>query len=209
LVTRYKHGKLSSWSFIFVFHIHPISTQYFIFYFICRAKREIFSHNLALGYMTKTQNQIIHFFLHQNQNILFSNIGNRIFPTIHCRNIFNFKNWIFTINYLWKSNKKEFLLYSKNLPFQNLNHSLLICLVFVLWFELEFILWIISLFGCKYIHVDNSSIEMFNFFIQSSGTFMANLASTVDFTVLCLQIKDDGKKNIYKNNSISSYPNLS
>ena len=48
------------------------------FYFFCRAKREIFFRNLTLGYMTKTLNQIIIFFLHQNQNIFFSNIGNQI-----------------------------------------------------------------------------------------------------------------------------------
>jgi hypothetical protein len=33
--------------------------------------------NLTLGYMTKTLNQSIFFFLHQNQNIFFSNIGNQ------------------------------------------------------------------------------------------------------------------------------------
>ena len=31
----------------------------------------------TLGYMTKTLNQIIFFFLHQKQNIFFSNIGNQ------------------------------------------------------------------------------------------------------------------------------------
>ena len=31
--------------------------------------REFFFQNLTLGYMTKTLNQIIFFFLHQNQNI--------------------------------------------------------------------------------------------------------------------------------------------
>ena len=36
-----------------------------------------FSHNLTLGYITKTLNHIIFFFLHQNQNIFFSNIGNQ------------------------------------------------------------------------------------------------------------------------------------
>ena len=36
-----------------------------------------FFQNLTLGYMTKTLNQIIIFFLHQNQNIFFSNIGNQ------------------------------------------------------------------------------------------------------------------------------------
>ena len=46
-------------------------------YFFCRAKCEFFFKNLTLGYMTKTLNQIIIFFLHQNQNIFFSNIGNQ------------------------------------------------------------------------------------------------------------------------------------
>jgi hypothetical protein len=41
------------------------------------AKREFFFQNLTLGYMTKTLIQIIFFFLHQNQNIFFSNIGNQ------------------------------------------------------------------------------------------------------------------------------------
>ena len=44
-------------------------------YFCCRAKREFFFQNLTLGYMTNTLNQIIFFFLHQHQNIFFSNIG--------------------------------------------------------------------------------------------------------------------------------------
>ena len=43
----------------------------------CRTKREIFFQNLTLGYMTKTLNQIIFLFLHQNQNIFFSNVGNQ------------------------------------------------------------------------------------------------------------------------------------
>ena len=46
-------------------------------FFFGRAKREFFFQNLTLGYMTKTLNQIICFFLHQNQNIFFSNIGNQ------------------------------------------------------------------------------------------------------------------------------------
>jgi hypothetical protein len=40
-------------------------------------KARIFFQNLTLGYMTKTLNRIIFFFLHQNQNIFFSNIGNQ------------------------------------------------------------------------------------------------------------------------------------
>ena len=45
-------------------------------YFFCRTKRDFFSQNSTLGYMTKTLNQIF-FFLHQNLNIFFSNIGNQ------------------------------------------------------------------------------------------------------------------------------------
>ena len=56
----------------FVFGQHESSN-----FFFCCAKREIFFQNLTLGYMTKTLNQIIILFLHQNQNIFFSNIGNQ------------------------------------------------------------------------------------------------------------------------------------
>jgi hypothetical protein len=53
--------------------------------FFCRAKREFFPQNLTLSYMTKTLNQIIIFFLNQNQNIFFSNIGNQnIFLDLNC-----------------------------------------------------------------------------------------------------------------------------
>ena len=45
--------------------------------FFCRAKRKFFFPNLTLGYMTKILNHIIFFFLHQHQNIFFSNIGNQ------------------------------------------------------------------------------------------------------------------------------------
>jgi hypothetical protein len=37
------------------------NTRVRIFIFFCRAKREFFSQNLTLGYMTKTLNQIIFF----------------------------------------------------------------------------------------------------------------------------------------------------
>ena len=47
------------------------------YYFFCCAKHKFFFQNLTLGYMTKTLNQIIFFFLHQNQNIFYSNIGNQ------------------------------------------------------------------------------------------------------------------------------------
>ena len=45
-------------------------------YFVARSAI-FFLQNLTLGYMTKTLNQIIFYFLHQNQNIFFSNIGNQ------------------------------------------------------------------------------------------------------------------------------------
>ena len=41
------------------------------------AQTQFFFQNSTLGYMTKTLNHIIFFFLHQNQNIFFSNIGNQ------------------------------------------------------------------------------------------------------------------------------------
>ena len=44
--------------------------------FFLSRKARIFFQNLTLGYMTKILNQIIFFFLLQNQNIFFSNIGN-------------------------------------------------------------------------------------------------------------------------------------
>ena len=46
-----------------------------LFFFV--EKHEFFFKNLTLGYMTKTLNHIIVFFLHQNQNIFFSNIENQ------------------------------------------------------------------------------------------------------------------------------------
>ena len=55
------------------------NTRVRIFIFFCRAKRKIFLQNLTLGYITKTLNQIIFFFLHQNQNIFSATLGIRIF----------------------------------------------------------------------------------------------------------------------------------
>ena len=49
---------------------------------IFRTTRELeyfFPQNLTLGYMTKTLNQIIFFFLHQNQNFFSATLGIRIF----------------------------------------------------------------------------------------------------------------------------------
>ena len=48
--------------------------------FFCPTTQELeyfFFQYLTLGYMTKTLNQIIFVFLHQNQNIFFSNIWNQ------------------------------------------------------------------------------------------------------------------------------------
>jgi hypothetical protein len=61
----------------FLFRSEIFFGQHKSFYFFCRAKREFFFQYLTLGYMTKTLNQIIFFFLHQNQNIFFNNIGNQ------------------------------------------------------------------------------------------------------------------------------------
>ena len=63
-------------AFCFVQKFFFRTTQELEYFFFCRAKLEIFFQTLTLGYMTKTLNQIIFFFLHQNQNIFFSNIGN-------------------------------------------------------------------------------------------------------------------------------------
>jgi ribonucleotide reductase beta subunit family protein with ferritin-like domain len=56
-----------------------------------RAKYEICFQNLTLGYMTKTLNQIICFFLHQNQNIFLSNIGNQNIFLVENHNPFQVK----------------------------------------------------------------------------------------------------------------------
>jgi hypothetical protein len=45
--------------------------------FFCHAKHNFFFQNSTLGYMTKTLNEIIFFFLHQNQYIFFSNTGDQ------------------------------------------------------------------------------------------------------------------------------------
>ena len=51
-------------------------TRVRIFIFFVALSAKFFLQNLTLGYMTRTLNQIF-FFLHQNQNIFFSNIGNQ------------------------------------------------------------------------------------------------------------------------------------
>ena len=54
-----------------------LTTQELEYLFFLSRKAQIFFQNLTLGYMTKTLNHIIVFFLHQNQNIFFSNIENQ------------------------------------------------------------------------------------------------------------------------------------
>ena len=65
------------YGFLFHSEIFFRTTQELEYLSFFRAKRKFFFKNLTLGYMTKTLNQIIFFFLHQNQNIFFSNIGNQ------------------------------------------------------------------------------------------------------------------------------------
>ena len=50
--------------FCFVQNFFFRTTQELEYLFFCRAKREFFFQNLTLGYMTKTLNQIIFFFIH-------------------------------------------------------------------------------------------------------------------------------------------------
>jgi hypothetical protein len=83
------------WFFVSFRIFFPDNTRVRIFIFFCSAKREIFFQNSTLGYMTKTLNQIIFVFLHQNQNIFFSNIGNQ--------NIFLEQNHTPTLQVKWSS----------------------------------------------------------------------------------------------------------
>jgi hypothetical protein len=46
-------------------------------FFLSREARNLLPESNIRLYMTKTLNQIIFFFLHQNQNIFYSNIGNQ------------------------------------------------------------------------------------------------------------------------------------
>ena len=88
-------------------------------FFFCCAKREFFFQNLTLGYMTKALNHIIFFFLHQNQNIFFSNIGNQNIFLEKKHNPFklngrslsrlNIKNRFFCICFLANSNSLKFI----------------------------------------------------------------------------------------------------
>ena len=64
--------------FCFVQNFFSDNTRVRILIFFVAQSANFFFQNSTLGYMTKTLNQIF-FFLHQNQNIFFSNIGNQNF----------------------------------------------------------------------------------------------------------------------------------
>ena len=66
------------WFFVSFRIFFSDNTRVRIFIFFVAQTQFFFSRNYhTLGYMTKTLNQIIFFFLQQNQNISFSNIGNQ------------------------------------------------------------------------------------------------------------------------------------
>ena len=69
--------KGGGYGFLFRLVLFFRTTQELEYIFFCRTKRKFFLQNSTLVYMTKTLDQIIFFFLHQNQNIFFSNIGNQ------------------------------------------------------------------------------------------------------------------------------------
>jgi hypothetical protein len=73
-----KGGEGGLWFFVSFRILFSDNTRVRINFF-CRAKREFFFQNSTLGYMAKTLNHIIFVFLHQSQNIVFSNIGNQNF----------------------------------------------------------------------------------------------------------------------------------
>ena len=62
--------------FCFVQNFFFRTTQVLEYLFFCCAKREIFFQNLTLCYDNNSESDYF-FFLHQNQNIFFSNIGNQ------------------------------------------------------------------------------------------------------------------------------------
>ena len=65
------------WFFFSFSNFFSDNTRFRILLFFVARRTKFFSlQNLTLGYMTKTVNQIF-FFLHQNRNIFFSNIGNQ------------------------------------------------------------------------------------------------------------------------------------
>jgi hypothetical protein len=83
------------------------NTRVRIFIFFVAQSAKFFFQNSTLGYMTKTLNQIF-FFLHQNQNIFSSNIGNQnIFFMIFIFKYNKMKNKKYhTVGTFPKSNRK-------------------------------------------------------------------------------------------------------
>ena len=71
-----KGGGGGLWFFVSFRNFFSDNTRVRIYFFLS-PKCEFFFQNSTLGYMTKTLNQVIFCFLHQNQNIFFSNIGNQ------------------------------------------------------------------------------------------------------------------------------------
>jgi hypothetical protein len=65
--------------FCFVQNFFSVNTRVRIFIFFCRAKRNFFSpeFNVNIRLYDKNSESDYFFFLHQNQNIFFSNIGNQ------------------------------------------------------------------------------------------------------------------------------------
>ena len=61
--------RIKKYGFLFRSEIFFRTTQELEYLFLLSHSAQFFFQNLTLGYMTKTRNQIIFFFLHQNQNI--------------------------------------------------------------------------------------------------------------------------------------------
>ena len=71
--------KGSGWGLWFLFRseIFFRTTRELEYYFFCRAKREFFFPEFNIRLYDKNSESDYFFFLHQNQNIFFSNIGNQ------------------------------------------------------------------------------------------------------------------------------------
>ena len=63
--------------FCFVQNFFLRTTRVRIFFFFCRAQREFFFPEINIRLYDKNSESDYLFFLHQNQNIFFSNIGNQ------------------------------------------------------------------------------------------------------------------------------------
>jgi hypothetical protein len=76
-----------------------------IFIFLLR-KAQFFFQYLTLGYMTKTLNQIIFVFLHQNQNIFSASLGIKIFEVPYINYFLALiKHYFFSQFYNYNKNK--------------------------------------------------------------------------------------------------------